>query len=285
MDRYPSSLYDPEIILPKPVPVTEITEAQRLAMDNQNIPSQDNPFATIDDLSEFEDDLSEFENSIHLFNGQQIPEGKSPKYVYLDTGNIASQSPYTIQVPPDYNIVDIVLSDSGTNTQFHLESDGDRFQTVTTDEDPGIYRLIPTATYRLNAEFTLASIDGIVDLEGCRVIFKCQRGQFDAALPTTVVFDEAGVETSKKLVVAFTDKIGQACLDASLYTVKINGSATELLTQAKLHRDLNAVELSSVTLGVFQPEDVVTVSFTDLENVWGGAIPDVTDAPAVNPLV
>jgi hypothetical protein len=34
MDRYPSSLYDPEIILPKPVPVTEITEAQRLAMDN-----------------------------------------------------------------------------------------------------------------------------------------------------------------------------------------------------------------------------------------------------------
>lgn len=278
MDRYPSSLYDPEIILPKPVPVTEITEAQRLAMDNQNIPSQDNPFATINDLSEFED-------AIHLFNGQQIPEGKSPKYVYLDTGNINSESPYTIQVPPYYTIVDIILSDSGTNTQFHLESDGDRFQTVITDENARIYRLVPTATYRLNAEFTLVSIDGIVDLEGCRVIFKCQRAQFDTALPTTVVFDGAAVETSKKLVVTFTDKIGQACLDASLYTVEINGSATELLTQATLHRDLNAVELSSVTLDVFQPGDVVTVSFTTLENVWGGAIPDVTDAPAVNPLV
>jgi hypothetical protein len=70
--------------------------------------------------------LSEFENSIHLFNGQSIPEGEMPKYVYLDTGNIYFTSPYIIHVPADYAIVDIIMSDNGSDETYHVVADAVR---------------------------------------------------------------------------------------------------------------------------------------------------------------
>lgn len=45
-----SNMFDPEITLPGAIPVTEISQDQKKALDGASTPSETNPYATIDDL-------------------------------------------------------------------------------------------------------------------------------------------------------------------------------------------------------------------------------------------
>jgi len=49
-----SDLFDPELTLPQPVPVTEISQDQKQALDEANSPSETNPYATINDIPKWQ---------------------------------------------------------------------------------------------------------------------------------------------------------------------------------------------------------------------------------------
>ena len=271
MSKYSSEMFDPELILPKPVAVNQLPEAQVLAMYNSNEPGSTNPFATIQDLNQFEDQEV-------VFNLQEPKLDQN--HLYIDTGLIFAEDIYPIFIPEDYVVTEIFLQETGSGYKYEFDSNSVTVQEITTPNS-GLYNVAVSnnASGSTTLYVICTNAGSSANIEECRILVVCKKIVFQKHVPETVSFLETVQEKSNEIVVLFDGPISAIQLNSACYVVSIDDTQVDVLNVDFILSDVNNITIG-VTLtidGVIAAESDVQLSTEDILNFWGGSIPDITN--------
>jgi hypothetical protein len=233
--------------------------------------------------------LKPVSGSLHIFNGQTLPDGIEPDILLIDTGIVdwdisSTGNPLVIDIINDYEFTDASIDVIATDDSINLHVFGilpiDAF-----GEDlvaaAKIRRIIKNTPFFTGPMYDSIMTNSYTLGDSFRVIFEFHRSELSYPIPIpqllSAVLDEVGSGISVSYNHSMVGQIINS--EVSGFQIYRNGIAEP---DGSWYIDNSTIGVENGTNFYFG--DIITFSHTSniIKNIWGGLLPEIIDFPVTN---